>query len=59
MSNLKFDATKKIKHFRYSCVRCFYTIDDDESRMKNHCLTTHGDSGQFHKAYKKTRRYRK
>lgn len=50
---------KKLKrYFTYSCLRCFFNIDDDEQRMIDHCLKVHGSTGQFGKGYKKIKKYR-
>ena len=57
MANLKFDHPKKIKHYKYSCVRCFFSISDDEQKMKDHCLKVHGDTGNFKKSYNISRTY--
>jgi len=50
---------KKLKrYFTYSCLRCFFSIDAEEQRMKDHCLKCHGITGQFSKGYKITKKYR-
>ncbi len=50
--------TKKLKKsYCYSCLRCFFTIDNDEQRMSDHCLNVHGVTGQFGKGYKTTKKY--
>ena len=38
--------------YHYSCQRCFYTVDDDETKMITHCLKVHGITGKFKKGYK-------
>lgn len=51
--------TKKLKKsFSYSCLRCFFSIDNEEQRMRDHCLKCHGITGQFSKGYKITKKYR-
>ena len=47
-----------MKHLRFNCNRCFFTCDDDEQRMKNHCLKCHGVTGLYKKGYKISKVYR-
>jgi len=46
----------KKKIYSYSCERCFFIIED-EQRMKDHCLKSHGVTGRFEKGYKTSKRY--
>ena len=46
----------KKKVYSYSCERCFFIIED-EQRMINHVLKSHGVSGNFGKGYKTSKRY--
>ncbi len=48
--------TKK-KTYTFNCVRCFFSINNEEQRMQDHCLKCHGDTGQFKKGYKKIIKY--
>lgn len=59
MAILKPEYHKKIKHFKFSCIRCFFNCVDDELRMKEHCLKSHGDTGKFSKAYTKKQTFKK
>ena len=49
--------SKYSKNYHYQCIRCFFTIDNDEQRMIQHCLKVHGSTGIFKKSY--TTRIRK
>lgn len=47
----------KKKIYSFNCLRCFFHIDHEEQRMQDHCLKSHGVTGQFGKGYKKSIKY--
>jgi len=51
-SDIRLQPKKVIKNHRYSCNWCWFTIDDDEERMVQHCLKNHGVTGMFSAGYK-------
>ena len=51
-SDVRLQPKKILKSYHYSCEWCFFTINDEEDRMIQHCLKKHGITGKFSKGYK-------